>query len=435
MGFVLIGLGITVYLNYPKLNLISGFAAKSLSSGYHIAKHPFSYLEANDNDIPLVRLSSLQKANNTYVVSSVFGLMPRKAVYRQGLGSVLTNKDYNESTSYLTPNRSKRKDTLPFPFGNNGKKDSIFSKVDYIQLDKALAYAFHDNKNQKTRTVLIAYKNQIIAENYVAGFTAKTPVLGWSMTKSILATLYGVMDYQNKSSLEEHPFVNAIDKDKGIITLNHLLRMQSGLDWNEDYTTISDVTKMLFLEQDMTLSQANKSVVKKQGTVWNYSSGTSNFLSGYLRSKFNSHQEYLDYPYSSLIDKIGMHSMLLEADLKGNYVASSYGWANTRDWAKFGLLYLNNGLWNGERIFSDTWVNYVTTPTQNSDGVYGAHFWLNTGGKFPNVPRDMYSANGFQGQYVFIIPSKNLVVVRTGLAENPDFDVDFFLSEVCKAIK
>ena len=130
-----------------------------------------------------------------------------------------------------------------------------------------------------------------------------------------------------------------------------------------------------------------------------------------------------------------MHSMLLEADMDGNYVGSSYGWATTRDWAKFGILYLNKGNWNGTQLFDENWSKYVATPTKNSEGVYGAHFWLNAGGKFPDVPRDMYSANGFQGQYVFIVPSKDLVVVRMGLSENPIFDVNEFLSEIIKAIQ
>ena len=126
--------------------------------------------------------------------------------------------------------------------------------------------------------------------------------------------------------------------------------------------------------------------------------------------------------------------MLIEADMEGNYVGSSYGWSNTRDWAKFGLLYLNNGNWNGDQLFNAQWVDYVTTPTMHSDSIYGAHFWLNAGGVYPDVPKDLYSANGYQGQYVFMIPSKDLVVVRTGLAESPDFDVNGFLSEVVKAI-
>ena len=126
--------------------------------------------------------------------------------------------------------------------------------------------------------------------------------------------------------------------------------------------------------------------------------------------------------------------MLIETDLKGNFVGSSYAWATTRDWAKFGLLYLHKGNWNGAQLFDPSWADYVSKPTALSDGTYGAHFWLNAEGKYPDVPRDLYSANGFQGQRVFIIPSKDLVVVRTGLGAAPDFDINAFLKEIIAAL-
>jgi len=130
-----------------------------------------------------------------------------------------------------------------------------------------------------------------------------------------------------------------------------------------------------------------------------------------------------------------MHSAIIETDMAGNFVGSSYGWANTRDWAKFGLLYLHNGNWNGEQILDQQWVKYVSTPTNGSDGKYGAHFWLNAGGRYPDAPKDLFSCNGYQGQWVFIIPSKELVIVRTGLTEDPEFDVNGFLKDILNSIE
>jgi CubicO group peptidase (beta-lactamase class C family) len=128
-----------------------------------------------------------------------------------------------------------------------------------------------------------------------------------------------------------------------------------------------------------------------------------------------------------------MDSALVETDMAGNFVGSSYGWATTRDWAKFGLLYLNEGNWNGEQIFDPSWAKYVATPTNGSNGLYGAHFWLNANGKYPDVPRDLYHCSGYQGQMVFIIPSMDLVVVRMGLSE--DFDSNAFLRDIVLSIK
>jgi CubicO group peptidase (beta-lactamase class C family) len=144
--------------------------------------------------------------------------------------------------------------------------------------------------------------------------------------------------------------------ERSKITLNDLLHMNSGLEWEEDYTKISDVTKMLFQAEDMSQSQIDKPLVGKPNNTWNYSSGTTNLLSGILRKQFKTHQEYLDFWYNSLLDKIGMNSALIETDMAGNFVGSSYGWATTRDWAKFGLLYLHKGNWNGEQLFDESWV-------------------------------------------------------------------------------
>ncbi|MUH36791.1 class C beta-lactamase-related serine hydrolase [Zobellia amurskyensis] len=426
---------VAVYFNFPKLNFISGYASKNMASTVFITDRSAESVELNDNDVPLIKLADVETDGKS-ASASVFGLMERKAICNEGLGCTLVNEDYDPNTKIPAPQRVKQKNDLEFPYGDKEANDTIFSNVDYDQLQKGLDHAFSNNDVQKTRTVLVTHKNHIIGEKYLEGFTKDTPILGWSMTKSVLATLYGILEYQGKLDLNEPVLLNNWDKDdRKKITLNHLLRMQSGLAWDEDYTSISDVTRMLFMDADMTKAQGEKVAIAAPTEIWNYSSGTSNLLSGILRKRFKTHQEYINFPYKALIDKIGMSSMLIETDMKGNFVGSSYAWATTRDWAKFGLLYLNKGNWNGEQLFDASWVDYVSKPTLHSDGTYGGHFWLNANGKYPDVPRDLYSANGYQGQRVFIIPSKDLVVVRTGLAEDPDFDINLFLKNILAAIK
>lgn len=429
-------LGVLFYFNYPKLNIISGYAAKNVASGVYVAHRSAASMNQIDNKVPMIEMAVTEVDEiERSASSSVYGLMERTAVYREGLGTVLTNGDYDPSTPYLRPQRNKIMDSIPFPYGQGAPLDSLFPDVDLDQINKAVAMAFARPEIQKTRTLLIMYKGHLLAEHYVDGFDKDTPILGWSMTKSVLASLYGILERQGKLEMDwPAPIAEWKDDQRKSITLDHLLRMQSGLEWEEDYNTISDVTKMLFLDSDMTKLQREKPAIAEPTGVWNYSSGTTNLLSGILRQQFRDHQDYLDFPYTALIDRIGMHSMVLEADLAGNYVGSSYAWASTRDWARFGQLYLDRGQWNGERIFNESWVDYVTTPTEHSDGTYGGHFWLNANGKYPEVPKDMYSCNGYQGQYVFIIPSKDLVVVRTGLAEEPEFDVNGVLSTIVKAL-
>lgn len=210
--------------------------------------------------------------------------------------------------------------------------------------------------------------------------------------------------------------------------------MNSGLEWEEKYDKICDATLMLFEAEDMSKVQREKPLVGQPNESWNYSSGTTNLLSGILRNQFKTQQEYLDFWYSSLIDKIGMDSMLVETDMAGNYVGSSYAWATTRDWGKFGLLYLHKGNWNGEKLFDESWAKYVATPTKTSNGRYGGHFWLNAGGKYPDAPKDLYYASGFQGQKIFIIPSKDLVIVRFGLTEDEVFDFNKLLKDILGSI-
>ncbi|WP_324027393.1 serine hydrolase [Maribacter sp. BPC-D8] len=437
LGIVLVGIIAAAYFNYPKLNLISGYASKNMASCVFIADRDPDDITLNDNDMPLIKLADTEVSNeNKSATAKVYGLMPRTAVYKEGLGAVLTNKEFSKHNFDIVPNRFKVQDSLPFPYGNNGVIDTVLENVAYDKLEVAFENAFQDPE-QKTRSLLVVHKNQIIGERYIRGFSKDTKILGWSMTKSILSTLYGILEYQDKIDMNYKPFSDEIrmKSQKMNVTLNHLLRMQSGLEWDENYFKISDVTRMLFLDSDMTLAQRNKKVIAEPTEVWNYSSGTTNLLSGILREQFNSHQEYLDFPYKELIDKIGMNSMLLETDLSGNYILSSYGWATTRDWAKFGLLYLNKGDWNGNRIFSETWSDYVAKPTINSNGTYGAHFWLNAEGKYEDIPTDLYSVNGFQGQRIFIIPSKDLVVVRTGLKEQTDEQFNTLLKEIIASIR
>ncbi|MCR9228574.1 MAG: beta-lactamase family protein [Flavobacteriaceae bacterium] len=429
-------IGVVVYLNYPKLNIISGYAAKNVASGVFLAHRSAASMNQYDNSAPLIKIASTEVDQSEQSASStVYGMMERTAVYREGLGAVLINDDYDPDNFTLRPKRNQPNDTIPYPYGQAEPLDTVLLEVDMDQINKAIAMAFAEPESQKTRTFLILYKGHLIAEKYIDGFDKDTPILGWSMTKSVLASCYGILEHQGKLEMDwPAPIPEWKDDERKDITLNHLLRMQSGLAWDEDYTGISDVTRMLFLDSDMTKAQRDKKAIAKPTEIWNYSSGTTNLLSGILKQQFRSHQEYLDFPYSALIDKIGMYSMVMEADMAGNYVGSSYAWASTRDWARYGQLHLNKGNWKGEQLFDASWINYITTPTANSNGTYGAHFWLNAEGKYPDVPTDMFSCNGFEGQHVFMIPSKDLVVVRTGLAEEPYFDVNGVLSNIVKAV-
>ncbi len=423
------------YITYPKLDLISGFSAKSIASGHFIDNRKQEVIEKGDNDIDLISLAK-NKINDSekFATASVFGLKPRKAIYREGLGATLINDNFDVSKPYEVPKRSKRKVNV-FPYGDVDQLDTVFSNIDYAKLNATVANAFDKKgkKNKRTRSVIVIYKDKIIAEKYDTNFNKNSKILGWSMTKSITATCFGILEKQGKFDINKPAPIIAWQKDeRAIIKTSDLLHMNSGLEWEENYTKICDATKMLFQAEDMGQMQLEKPAKFPPNLHWNYSSGTTNLLSKILRNQFKTHQEYLDFWYSSLLDKIGMNSALVETDMAGNFVGSSYGWATTRDWAKFGLLYLHKGNWNGEQLFNESWAKFVATPTNTSNGRYGGQFWLNAGGYFPDVPRDMFYASGFQGQMVAVFPSHDLVIVRMGLSE--DFDFNGFLSQILLSI-
>jgi CubicO group peptidase (beta-lactamase class C family) len=193
---------------------------------------------------------------------------------------------------------------------------------------------------------------------------------------------------------------------------------------------VSEATTMLFASGDMPQYAAT---MKMETPKWIYSSGSTNLLSGIMRSKFKALSDYLSFPYTYLFEPLGMDQSLIETDEAGNYIASSYMYATARDWLRFGRLYLHDGMWQGKRILPENWVKYTCQAVPGSNGKYGAHFWLNKNGvAFPDCPRDIYYADGYQGQYIIIVPSYDLVIVRLGLE---DIDMNQLIKTTIDAVK
>ena len=182
---------------------------------------------------------------------------------------------------------------------------------------------------------------------------------------------------------------------------------------------------MFIHSDDKAAYAASRKLDHLPGEVYEYSSGTTNILSRIIRNTLGD-QEYYRFPYEKLFYKIGMNHTIIEPDPSGTFVGSSYAFATARDWARFGMLYLNEGMCNGERILPRDWVAYSTTPSSAAKmGEYGAQWWLNRGApensairKYPELPTDAYWADGFEEQYVMVIPSKKLVIVRLGVSHH-----------------
>ncbi len=423
---------------YPMFPIGTGYAAKKMCSCHFIAGRTQASIQKDDLAMSPLNLTStvIDKTAKT-ATASIFGLGTKTAVYRENLGCILLDgkDDYNVQ---LKLPKVRRNMVAEWPIGETVSQRKMAS-VDYAALDQAINSVFDPSLNMdsiKTRAVVVIHKDSLIAEKYANGFDKDTEILGWSMNKSITSTLIGILVKAGKMKLTDDHLYEEWTDERSKITINDLLQMQSGLAFEENYAEVSDVTKMLFMNEDIVKEVAANPLAHPIGTKWYYSSGTTNLVAGLIKKQFDNPQDYLKFPHEQLFRKIGMHSMVLETDESGNYIGSSYGYATPRDWAKLGLLYLNEGNWYGEQIIDTSWVNFTRQPAEHSGGIYGGHFWHNHDhAAYKDVPADIYSCNGFEGQYVYIIPSKDLVIVRMGLNQGQEYDANRFLSNIIKAVK
>jgi CubicO group peptidase (beta-lactamase class C family) len=317
--------------------------------------------------------------------------------------------------------------------------------IDSAKLQSAIQKIFVEEDTAwpiRTRAVVIVYNGQLIAERYGNGFSARTKLSGWSMTKTVTGALTGILVKQGKLNIEAPapvPEWRDANDPRHSITIRNLLQQRSGLDFEENYSKSSEATRMLYQKADMGGFTASRPLKDQPGSVFYYSSGNSNILSRIIRQTVGD-SFYYAFPYQQLFYKLGMYSAVMESDASGTMVGSSYMYATARDWARFGLLYMNDGVFGKERILPEGWVAQSTRPAAADKKGYGYQIWLNAGGdtsvkRFPAAPADMYYADGFESQLIFVIPSKKLVVVRLGLTQHNNFDGNHFLQEVLTAIK
>jgi len=271
------------------------------------------------------------------------------------------------------------------------------------------------------------YDGQIIGEKYAPGLDIHSKLAGWSMAKSVTNALIGILVAEDKLKTNDPAPVAEWKTDvRKDITLNDLLQASSGLSWSESYfVPTSDFHNMFIKSDDKGAYAASRKLKQRPGELFQYSSGTTNILSRIIRQT-TGEEQYYRFPYEKLFYKIGMNETVIEPDASGTFVGSSYVFATARDWARFGLLFLNDGVWNGERILPEGWVAYSMTPAPSAKmGEYGAQWWLNRGApekpeirKYPELPPDAYWADGFEEQFVMVIPGKKLVIVRLGVSHH-----------------
>ncbi|RPH49300.1 MAG: class C beta-lactamase-related serine hydrolase [Desulfobacteraceae bacterium] len=435
----------------------TGYVAKYICSGVFVSgRDPDAVFREDVAPVnPLAAVISVDIDRiNKRVKADSFGLFKATAVYREGCGCTLavglSEEDLRRQDIAAAAQKKLLPDDLPWPAGNGEIARPLPAGIDEGKLSKALDNAFAESGSKKlkyTRAVLVVYDGRLIAERYAPGFDRNMPLLGWSISKSITNALVGIMVKNGKLRINAPAPVPEWQKEgdpRGKITLDQLLRMSSGLEFEEIYKPLYDATKMLYGSSDFAAYAAAKPLEAAPDAKWSYSGGTANIISRIVRTEAEkSYRNCFTFMREELFDRIGMLSAVPEPDPSGTYVGSSYTFATPRDWARFGQLYLQDGVWNGERILPEGWIAYTTTPTSGAPiGEYGALFWLNVGqasdhGKrrWPSSPADAYSADGFQEQKVIIIPSKKLVLVRFGATTfRKAWNTDVFIADVLAAL-
>ena len=391
--------------------------------------------------------------NRRAVEIGASGAVPvMRAVFREGIGCVILPPDQTladidglpELTLPLPPGDPAR---IPWPNGDLVNSDGLLAGVDAVALQAASDWAFdRDSKEQVTLSLIVVYNGDIIHERYATGFDATTRTRTWSTAKSIATTLIGMLVDEGRMSLDEplgfdwYPMNRSAETDpRKQITLRHVLNMSSGLDTidnrGREYATGSGLS--YWAGASSVVGARSRALIREPGTYWDYENYDTLLAVYAMKLALGGEKAYAEFPRRALLDRIGMRNTLVSTDRFGDFILSSQVYTNARDLARFGLLYLQNGMWDGERLISEDWIDFVRTPapaTVGKGGHYGGQWWLVPEGR-DDVPTDAYSTSGNRGQYTVVVPSHNMVIVRRGLDYGRQgFDRWNLTREVLKAI-
>lgn len=402
----------------PLLRTGTGYAAHNACAVEHVTGRDDPESDLPDNPlVPYLRASDAEDGSVEGVRASILGVLAsQKAWYVPGFGCVLAKEapDLGTATEVAPASEPLRPTTDPAG----------------PEVSAALAEAFGDDLSEAdrealgTRAVVVVKNGEIVAERYADGFEPETPQLGWSMTKSVASLLTGRLAQSGLVSLKDDNLFSSWTDERADITVEDLLRMTSGLKWDETYDLGTPITQMLYAEPDMAAYVVEQPTARAPGTYQQYSSGSTNVLCAVLTEAAGTKA---DLPRSELFAPLGLSSAVLEPDAAGTPVCSSYMWATPREWAAVGQFALQDGVWGGERLLPEGWIEQTTTAVEveeTEDPGYAAGWWAN---RLPDgtladddLPADAYSAKGHDGQRIVVVPSEDLVVVRLGFSPEAD---------------
>jgi CubicO group peptidase (beta-lactamase class C family) len=374
-----------------------------------------------------------QRPGVTYVVDReqklvrmTKGSVTRTAKFYGDQGCIIHQQ--NHDGIYFTPIPVKTMlppaASQPWPMGDAAPKDAAPTGIDRARVDKALDLAFSDPQGL-TAAVVILHKGQIVGERYMPGITKDTQLESWSMGKSLTATLFALLVKEGIYSIDDPvpvPDWHKPGDPRGAIKIVDLLHMSSGLKFiagqDPDYSIdkgYPDHTLIYTGAIDAFTHSLTRPLQFAPNTEGRYRNSDPLIVGWLVKQAVTKRgEEYLTYPQRALFDRIGIRRQVLETDPYGNFLMTGYDYGTARNWARIGLLYLQNGMWQGQRLLPEGWTNFVSTPAPAwKQPVYGGLFWVNGDGAW-NVPKSAYLANGAGGQRTIVVPTHDLVVVRMG---------------------
>jgi CubicO group peptidase (beta-lactamase class C family) len=448
VGGLLVTLTLWWWLAPPELIRVgAGYTAKIVCSNVFIAaRDPVEVLKTDVQapGHPLLRLMRVSVDRERHVVrAGLMGFLGNGlAVFRPGAGCTVVPDGKWEALratdSVLPPGgASVAKSNL------DGHAEWPSGEGDVRQPDAGVARVIDNDvfAGPGMRAVVVIHEGHLIAERYARGFDRRTPQLGWSMTKTVTAGLVGILVKDGRLTLNQSAGLKGGGREK--VRVADLLAMSSGLEFNEGYGAVSDVTRMLYLEPDMAAFAGSKPLIHGVGDTWSYSSGSAVIVSRVFQDAAGPRALWL--ARTRLFDILGMTSAVIETDEKGTLVGSSYMYATPRDWARYGQFLLQDGMWQRQEILPRGYVAMMVSPVEASGGEYGHGLlwrWATHSdkpGENPDfsmvIPADTFWMLGHDGQSVAVIPSRELVIVRMGLTPaRTDYRPEPLVQAVLRAV-
>lgn len=433
----------------PMLAIGSGYAAKTVCSGMYVSGLDLDRVWNEDvlgreNELlGFFRVSVDDPAKRITASPFGLGMFERTAVHRDGLGCALAIgiSPGDLASEAIEPIETKHPSDAPWPAGSATPPAPPAALAD--ALEKAFAEPDGANAGKlRTRAVVVVQDGELIAERYADGIGPGTPLTGWSMAKTVTGALAGIAMNESDLVLDDDQLLTQWSNDsdpKSRIPFASLLAMTDGLSYNESYGAVTDTTRMLYEVGNAVDYLADMELAHEPGTRWAYSSGASVLSMGAMRHALPA-DRWATFPRDALFKPIGMTSAVFETDPAGTFMGSSWLYATARDWARFGQLILQKGLWEDEQILPVGWVDTMIEPVEGSGGAFGqGEIWLQSGlpdATNSDVPPDTLWMRGHDGQTVAIVPSLDLVVVRLGMTNPQDlYDRDALLTDVIDALQ